>query len=68
MKIILTIKENWKWMAKDKNGYWFVYKEKPEIINDKYWANYGQAVDINKDLLNGLPKRDDWRESLIKIN
>jgi len=61
----MRLHRRWKWRAKDANGQWFVYMDKPEIDEeDNSW--FGEPYECLDDLFEGLPKVN-WRDSLEEI-
>jgi len=54
-----------KWLACDANGYWYAYKEEPEL-NASGWGgtnNYYNCAAIRMPSLTGV----QWEDSLISI-
>lgn len=64
-ELIPFMKEGW--VAMDKNGLWFWFYRKPEIIIEAW--NYPNGIGIYECLSNAfnIAPAKEWAKSLIKI-
>lgn len=62
------LKDNWKWMARDKSGTVVVYEQKP-IVDDGFWYYKDGESLAGIELLFTSYKRGtaDWKDSLVEL-
>jgi len=63
--IELKIAPRWKWTAKDKDGKWWVYDEKPTPTESVWDNTHGDAVSIK--IFSTPEWQGDWKDSLHQI-
>lgn len=55
------------YIAMDKNGEWYAFKEKPEQYYDNSWSTRTDKICMLNDIVDiDLPECSDWTQSLIK--
>jgi hypothetical protein len=57
--------KEWKWMAMDRNGNWYVFTIEPFRENGCWFVNLKKGHMV---LVNVFDPVEDWEKSLIRIN
>lgn len=69
----IPVYEDYKWLAQDGDGEWFVYKKRPmkrsSSSDEGYWISRDHLHDIEKPLQGRLdpPEPGPWDEQLYWI-
>ena len=60
------VKGEYKWLAVDKDGSAYVYKDEPERSGSDYWYSHNGSLNEVNGLASYTPGTCDWQDSLVK--
>lgn len=66
-ELFSIISKTWKWVAKDKNGYTYLYSKKPEIRSEDEWSYPDTTTKVRwipDDMFILNFENDDWTKCI----